>query len=234
MLLLFILPSAFSVRTAAAAAAVTVITVFLRVMAEECSFRCKDVGGKGHLAECRASILAVGIAAFLVGHAVVARLYKKLCGTLDTNDREDPDADKELTGRLVYKRSVEMLKDRIRDNDVIAAVRVVVAAARAGTLYVYRENKGRSRLNDRDRETRGNTAVCEHFANATAGRRTVRADIALAAVENHALFKNGKTAEFLRCTHTVTRLQCQHNVGFDRNTVKAAIKGHGIHADVRP
>lgn len=154
--------------------------------------------GKRDIAEQVAGVIVVCCGhTFLIGHAVVRRLYEQLCGTLDTNDGKDAEGNIQVRiVRLKNELTVHHLADGI--GDIVA----IIQRAAVGTFAIDlgAKNDGIHALYD------GNgIVVADGIQIADAAVVVSRiggkgCDSSLSAVQNDVLLQNGQSLKYLTTT----------------------------------
>lgn len=182
--------------------------------------------------EHRAGIVLAGLHALLVGHAVFGRLDQILSRAHDANHRENAKRDRQITaGVPIRKCTADAMTNRLGN---IAAT----TAAPTLTLLLANASAEDDGIDDFHH--------CDRYVAALVARAGLRAevggvwgtlenvDVALASVQNHALFQHCHTVKFLASAASHTSLELNLDVKANVDGVEAAIELHGIDMDGRP
>ena len=184
------------------------------------------------MTEHRAGIVFAGLHAFLVGHAVFGRLDQILGRTHDANHRENAERDSQITaGVPIRKRTADAMANRLGNiAAATAAPTFTLLLANAST-----ENDGIDDFYHRDRHVAALVARARLGAEIGCVRGTLEdVDVALTAVQNHALFQHSHTVKFLASAASHASLKLDLDVKANVDGVEAAVELHGIDMDGRP
>ncbi len=185
--------------------------------------------GKSNRSEQAAGVIVVASGrALLVGHAVISRANEELCGTLNADDREQPQRDEQpcrAVGQydIAVGRAAKLLGD------------VIDIAAAAVTAAALNPRSEQNRLDGLylDHGIRGLAVVTvaggAEAALGVGGEGDARS---LTAKEDDLLLDDGQAVEALALAHTEASFKLYVNKIAYGNAVKTVVKGYLVKSNV--
>ncbi len=175
---------------------------------------------------------------FLFGNATFGRLNEILCRANDTNDRKDPQRDREVSScasAIAFVKGKRRIEARDHCFGQILLIAATAAVALSDVFHNAASQKdGRHDLNNGCGGVLFPTVEHGLCTKILAPIPLKDADIALAAVKDHALFQNGDPFQLLRAATTQAGLKCDLYIEADDDRVKASVELNGIDPDIRP